>query len=173
MKRCVCVSVQWMRIGPRRTLSCVKDVLPPKMCVQCIVLVRFPVSYPVCNSPSFVLPGVSKCCVSPNCGLPLLTTPPSFTVCQVHTLPWWSRQQGPAFFEIEIYWDFEFLRLTWQKRMTSILLTIQICRLGVTSMIAIPWHVPRNSETPSNREKVRNGLYSTVSSSGTFPKPNE
>ena len=80
---CVCVSVQWMRIGPRRTLSCVKDVLPPKMCVQCIVLVRFPVSYPVCNSPSFVLPGVSKCCVSPNCELPLLTTPSSSTVCCV------------------------------------------------------------------------------------------
>ena len=52
-------------------------------------------------------------------------------------------------------------------------ITIQICRSGVTSMIAIPWHVPRNSETPSNREKVRNELYSTVSSSGTFPKPNE
>ena len=82
-KMCVCVSVQWMRIGPRQTLSCVKDVLPPKMCVQCIVLVRFPVSYPVCNSPSFVLPGVSKCCVSPNCELPLLTTPSSSTVCCV------------------------------------------------------------------------------------------
>ena len=37
----------------------------------------------MCNSPSFVLPGVSKCCVSPNCELSLLTTPPSSTVCCV------------------------------------------------------------------------------------------
>ena len=36
------------------------------------------------NSPSFVLPGVSKCCVSPNCGLPLLTTPPQCAVSSTH-----------------------------------------------------------------------------------------
>ena len=37
----------------------------------------------MCNLPSFVLPGVSKCCVSPNCELSLLTTPPSSPVCCV------------------------------------------------------------------------------------------
>ena len=141
-----------------------------KRCMY-IVLVQFAVHYPICNSPSFVLPGVSKCCVSPNCGLPLLTTPSQCAVSSTHfAMVVKATRAG-------ILWNWDILELwvwlTWQKRMTSILLTIQICRSGVTSMIAIPWHVPRNSETPSNREKVRNGLYSTVSSSGTFPKPNE
>ena len=84
---CVCVCVCECPVNENRpksdSLLCrrvfaAKDVCALCWCNCCAL-------YPICNSPSFVLPGVSKCCVSPNCGLPLLTTPPCSKVCCTST----------------------------------------------------------------------------------------